>query len=421
MSREPQTYLAQRFDPDALGQPALALQLEARHNDTEVPVHRHRKGQLVVACRGGITCTVPDGLWMVPAGFGVWIPGGIAHSNRVTANGKVCFLFVEPGAARLPSDCCTLALSPLVLELILHLSAQPQDYPHDGPLARLAGVLLELLEQAPTEQLYLPLPDNRGLRRIADELTRAPGDRASMAEWARRVAMSERSLARMVRRETGMTFGQWRQQLQIIIALQQLSAGVSVQRTAEILGYESVSSFIGMFRKALGSPRPATCATACGGQPTERRSTERSCSSSAVLPRGWHSKTLLGIMPPFFLQEDQMVTHFLSESGQAACGRGDSNVNGSSDVGQVSCKTCRRTNAFAQAQENAAPASAPVTPTAAAPVIDKAAPRPKAEARPAAAQRQDRDAARKAWQARLNELSGKNRMPRSRRRAQAYL
>ncbi|MBW6079083.1 hypothetical protein KZ869_32390, partial [Pseudomonas aeruginosa] len=57
-----------------------------------------------------------------------------------------------------------------------------------------------------------------------------------------------------------------------------------------------------------------------------------------------------------------MVTHFLSESGQAACGRGDSNVNGSSDVGQVSCKTCRRTNAFAQAQENAAPASAPVTP-----------------------------------------------------------
>lgn len=300
MSREPQTYLAQRFDPDALGQPALALQLEARHNDTEVPVHRHRKGQLVVACRGGITCTVPDGLWMVPAGFGVWIPGGIAHSNRVTANGKVCFLFVEPGAARLPSDCCTLALSPLVLELILHLSAQPQDYPHDGPLARLAGVLLELLEQAPTEQLYLPLPDNRGLRRIADELTRAPGDRASMAEWARRVAMSERSLARMVRRETGMTFGQWRQQLQIIIALQQLSAGVSVQRTAEILGYESVSSFIGMFRKALGSPRPATCATACGGQPTERRSTERPCSSSAVLPRDWHSKALLGIMPPFF-------------------------------------------------------------------------------------------------------------------------
>ncbi|HBN8231522.1 hypothetical protein WCD99_01310 [Pseudomonas paraeruginosa] len=110
-----------------------------------------------------------------------------------------------------------------------------------------------------------------------------------------------------------------------------------------------------------------------------------------------------------------MVTHFLSESGQAACGRGDSNVNGSSAVGQVTCKTCRRTNAFTQAQEHAAPASAAVAPTAAA-----AAPRANARIKHAA-RRQGGDAARDAWQARLNELSGKNRMPRSRRRAQAYL
>lgn len=232
--------------------------------------------------------------------------------------------------------------------------------------------------------------------------------------------MSERSLARMVRRETGMTFGQWRQQLQIIIALQQLSAGVSVQRTAEILGYESVSSFIGMFRKALGSPGPLRARQHAAASRLNEGRRKGLAVRQLFSPRLALEDTS-GNNAALFLQEDQMVTHFLSESGQAACGRGDSNVNGSSDVGQVSCKTCRRTNAFAQAQENAAPASAPVTPTAAAPVIDKAAPRPKAEARLAAAQRQDRDAARKAWQTRLNELSGKNRMPRSRRRAQAYL
>ena len=36
------------------------------------------------------------------------------------------------------------------------------------------------------------------------------------------------------------------------MALQRLSSGVSVQRTAEDLGYESVSAFITMFRKTLG-------------------------------------------------------------------------------------------------------------------------------------------------------------------------
>ncbi|KAF1072278.1 MAG: HTH-type transcriptional regulator NimR [Pseudomonas citronellolis] len=252
MKRETQAYPIDQFNPDGMPQPALALQLQSQHNDTEVPVHRHRKGQLLVAYRGGITCTVADGLWMVPPGFGVWIPGGIAHSNRVTANGRVCFLFVEPGVAHLPDTCCTLALSPLVLELILHLSEQTQTYAPASPLDRLAGVLLDLLEQSRTEQLYLPLTDNRQLRHIANAITRLPAQRRSMAEWAGEVAMSERSLARMVKQETGMTFGQWRQQLQVIIALQLLAAGNPVQRAAEALGYESVSSFIGMFRKALG-------------------------------------------------------------------------------------------------------------------------------------------------------------------------
>ncbi|OPA90744.1 AraC family transcriptional regulator [Pseudomonas fluorescens] len=242
-----------QFEYDNLSQPAVALMLAPQRNDSESAVHTHRKGQLVVAYCGGIVCTGEDGVWMVPSGFGVWIPGGVAHSNRVTANGQVCFLFVEPGAATLPDRCCTLALSPLILELILHLSGQAQDYPANSRTARLTNVLLEELELAPTEQLYLPLPVATPLRTIARALAQDPSNRATMASWARHVAMSERSLARLIKGETGLTFGQWRKQWQIIVALQSLAEGQSVQRTAETLGYESVSSFISMFRKTLGT------------------------------------------------------------------------------------------------------------------------------------------------------------------------
>lgn len=109
------------------------------------------------------------------------------------------------------------------------------------------------MEQAASEQLYLPLPASTQLRAIARQLAQAPDNRSTMAEWAKQVAMSERSLARLVKRETGLTFGQWRKQWQIIVALQSLAEGESVQRTAEALGYESVSSFISMFRKTLGA------------------------------------------------------------------------------------------------------------------------------------------------------------------------
>ncbi|HHS3081814.1 TPA: helix-turn-helix domain-containing protein, partial [Klebsiella michiganensis] len=59
--------------------------------------------------------------------------------------------------------------------------------------------------------------------------------------------------ARLMLRETGLTFGRWRQQLHLIIALRELASGVSVQNVAANLGYESVNAFITMFRKTMGS------------------------------------------------------------------------------------------------------------------------------------------------------------------------
>lgn len=243
-----------RFDPDELYSPAVALTVDIRDNSRELPVHRHRKGQLVLAARGSVTCEVPSGLWIVPPHGAVWIPGGMPHTNRVSLNGRICLLFVEPDAAALPASCCTLSVSPLLRELILRLVELPQSYSTDGPTGRLVAVLLDELVQMPAEQLHLPITAEPRLRRIADALMNDPSDRSTMAEWARRVSIGERTLARLIVGETGMTFGRWRQQLHIVIALQRLSAGTTVQVVAQDLGYESVSAFITMFKKVLGKP-----------------------------------------------------------------------------------------------------------------------------------------------------------------------
>jgi AraC-like DNA-binding protein len=114
-------------------------------------------------------------------------------------------------------------------------------------------VLLDELAGAPLETLYLPMPADRRLRRIAEMLTANPSDRATMQEWARRIGVGERTLGRLLLRLAGMSFGRWRQQLQIMLALQWLSQGTSVQTVAIDLGYESAGSFVTMFRKALGT------------------------------------------------------------------------------------------------------------------------------------------------------------------------
>lgn len=123
-----------------------------------------------------------------------------------------------------------------------------------------------------------------------------------------------------------------------------------------------------------------------------------------------------------------MVIHYSAPNGNVACGRTGSNLNSSGDAAQVSCKLCLRSvekavsepvrktpslaelRAVAKAAKTAAVAPAAAAKTAAsvpaAPV--KAVPAaPAIAAKPAAVL-----SARAEWQKRLEQLPGRNRLPR---------
>jgi AraC-like DNA-binding protein len=97
------------------------------------------------------------------------------------------------------------------------------------------------------------MPDDPRLRALADLMMAAPSERGSMEGWAERAGLSERTLGRLISRETGMSFGRWRQQLSVMLAVQWLAGGASIKQVAADLGYESVPSFVTMFRKTLGT------------------------------------------------------------------------------------------------------------------------------------------------------------------------
>lgn len=242
----------EEFDADSFTQAAIALHVSSSGEYDGRSSHAHRKGQLILSLRGAVSCEIQDALWIVPPGHAVWVPGEIPHSCRITQNADTCFLFIEPGAAAMPEICCTLAIPPLVRELVLFLAEQEHAYSTDSKTARLAAVLLEHIPDAPVEALHLPVSDHPTIRNMAELLFKEPDDRRTLKQWARHLATSERSLARLIKNATGMSFGRWRQQLHLMIALSHLAEGQSVQRVAGTLGYDSVSAFITMFRKALG-------------------------------------------------------------------------------------------------------------------------------------------------------------------------
>lgn len=241
------------FDPERSDRPAVAFRVDFTDYKAEVPPHSHRQGQLVLALHGAVTCTVADSLWIVPPDCGIWIPGGVPHSNSVTSNARLSYLFVEPEAAALPEECCTLSISPLVREMVLRLADTPHDGRTDDHTGRLVRVLLDELSQMPKQGLKLPVSSHPKIAAIAAALTAEPSDRRTLGQWAAHVAMSERSLKRLMVHETGLTFGRWRRQLHLVIALRELAGGATVQRVSSHLGYESPTAFIVMFKKALGA------------------------------------------------------------------------------------------------------------------------------------------------------------------------
>ena len=68
--------------------------------------------------------------------------------------------------------------------------------------------------------------------------------------------MSRRAFTRLFRRETGLSFVNWRQQACLVAALPRLVAGETVTTVALDLGYDNPAAFTTMFKRVLGaSPR----------------------------------------------------------------------------------------------------------------------------------------------------------------------
>jgi len=242
-------------DAELLPRAVIAVSATSTSESWEHAPHSHRKGQLMYTLRGVIHCQIEAGIWIVPPQCALWIPGGMSHAARGSGEAQVYCLLIDPDAAgALPPQCCTLSVFGLLHELISKAVSFPPMYEEDGAQGRLIRTLLDELAQAPIEDLHLPMPQDPRLRRLADSLLAAPGDKATLGQWAVRIGMSERSMTRLLLEEFGLSFGRWRRQLHVILSLQRLARGDSVQRVALDLGYENASGFITMFRKAVGQP-----------------------------------------------------------------------------------------------------------------------------------------------------------------------
>lgn len=218
------------------------------------PYHSHGWGQLLFISEGLIQVSAKgEGYWIVPPQRAVWIPAYTIHDAKTIHSVSMRNVYISPKVAeKLPDNCQVINVTPLLRELILAAGELELLYDESGADGRLVQVLIDQLITTPQAPLYLPNPSSQLLTRIADEIMENPSDQRSMEDWAKEVGTSARSIARHFREETGMTFGQWRQQARLLSALTRIAQGDPIANIAQDLGYSSQSAFIAMFKKALG-------------------------------------------------------------------------------------------------------------------------------------------------------------------------
>lgn len=216
--------------------------------------HQHPRAQLLHATSGVLRVATQAALFIVPPGTGLWMPARTPHVTRMSTGLAMRALFLREDAARAgPGEVTVVAVSPLLRELILAACEQPVMWDEDGPARHVVALALHEIGHAATRPIAVPACRDRRLIRVTDVLLADPSDTRGLEAFAETAGASSRTLARLFRKETGMSFQAWRRQLRLTEALASLAQGATPARAAAAVGYTSGPAFGAAFLEAFGT------------------------------------------------------------------------------------------------------------------------------------------------------------------------
>ncbi|MEU4659185.1 helix-turn-helix transcriptional regulator [Streptomyces sp. NPDC023723] len=228
--------------------------------------HEHRRAQFLHGATGVMVVDTAEGSWTVPPDRAVLIPPATRHRVRML-DVSTRSLYVEPGAVPWwPATCMVVDVPALLRELLLTSAEFGPDYRVAGREGAVAALLLyEIAALAPLP-FHVPVPAAADLAALCRAYLDAPDAGVGNAEWAARVAMSERAFTRRFRAETGDSPAGWRSRARLLAAVPLLRTS-SVSEVAGRLGYASPAAFTAAFTRAFGAPPSRFTASRTGGGP----------------------------------------------------------------------------------------------------------------------------------------------------------
>ena len=241
------------FDVDSFDNEVICVD----KNISNTEFHMHEKAQLSYTIEGVMYVNIQNYLYIVPPHMAIFIPQGLEHKALMHKALKVKGIYFSNKYINgLPKTAQLINLSELSKILITTIcSLNPEDL---NSRKNLISVLLDEIKNSDKINYAVKIPKEPRIYKIY-KLFQNKTDTAypSIEESAAHVNTSSKTLTRLFKKDTGLSFILWKQQFIFIKSLELLQKYKRTTIVAYKLGYNSDSAFISMFKRLSGGKLPS--------------------------------------------------------------------------------------------------------------------------------------------------------------------
>lgn len=217
--------------------------------------HTHcNHGQILYAPSGCMTLVTEDRQVILPPGKLLFIPANITH--RVIFRNVVAYRSIyldNQTFGDMPIDLTVLSVNALLQQLIERIAYWDWNVKYSIAQENILTVFWDEFNASKREQYDLKIPTDY---RVYDKIKSFVHDKVIppfLKDLSKEVGASEKTISRIFKRETGMSYQDWRLQWNLFRAIELLAEKLTISEIAVELKFSSDSAFIEFFKKHTGT------------------------------------------------------------------------------------------------------------------------------------------------------------------------
>lgn len=221
--------------------------------------HTHKKGQFLYTEGGVVYLNTSERSYFLPARHYIWIPAGVTHSihpNSPEVLMRNLYFPIKENDDEFFGKIGIYPANDLLIHLMLFTNRWNGDIePDDETRYSIAYAFKMLLPELSRNvlPLALPYPEEPRLTRIVRYMDKHVAENMGFKRLAKHFGISERSLARLFKKELKMSFIQYYTIMRMLKALKLLLEDkLSINEVASRVGYNSLPTFSNTFTKVVG-------------------------------------------------------------------------------------------------------------------------------------------------------------------------